>query len=65
MNPVSVFVMSSRFGDVKGDQANGKLNPVYRDRLAGILKATAKRKFAFRCLLFAVIALMIHSTIDS
>ena len=43
VNTVSVFIMGSRFGDVKGYLPDGSLNPVYRDRLERILSATDKR----------------------
>lgn len=43
VNTVSVYVMGSRFGDVKGYLPDGSLNPVYRDRLERILRATDKR----------------------
>lgn len=33
MNTVSVYLICSRFGDVKGFLSDGTLNPVYRDRL--------------------------------
>ena len=43
VNTVSVFLMGSRFGDVKGYLPDGSLNPVYRDRLERILEATDRR----------------------
>lgn len=43
VNTVSVFLMGSRFGDVKGYLPDGSLNPVYRDRLERILRATDER----------------------
>jgi len=43
VNTVSVYVMGSRFGDVKGYLPDGSLNPVYRDRLERILQATDRR----------------------
>lgn len=43
VNTVSVFVMGSRFGDVQGYLPDGSLNPVYRDRLERILRATDER----------------------
>jgi arylsulfatase A len=44
VNTVSVYLMGSRFGDVKGYLHDGSLNPVYRDRLERVLKATDKRE---------------------
>ncbi|NLS94599.1 MAG: hypothetical protein GXX96_20785 [Planctomycetaceae bacterium] len=46
VNTVSVFLMGSRFGDVKGYLPDGSLNPVYRDRLERILRATDERGMA-------------------
>jgi len=43
LNTVSVFVMGSRFGDVRGYLPDSSLNPVYRDRLERLLEATAER----------------------
>jgi len=43
VNTVSVFLMGSRFGDVKGYLPDGSLNPVYRERLERILQATDQR----------------------
>ncbi len=43
-NTISVFLMGSRFGDVKGYLPDGSLNPVYRDRLERILKSTEKKE---------------------
>jgi len=43
LNTVSVFLMGSRFGDVKGYLPDGSLNAVYRDRLDRILRATDQR----------------------
>lgn len=43
VNTISVFLMGSRFGDVKGYLPDGSLNPVYRDRLERILRATDER----------------------
>lgn len=43
INLVSVFVMGSRFGDVKGYLPDSRLNPVYRDRLKRILEATRRK----------------------
>ena len=36
VNTVSVYLMGSRFGDVKGYLPDGSLNPIYRDPLARI-----------------------------
>lgn len=44
INLVSVFVMGSRFGDVKGYQPDGRMDPEYRKRLERILKATQKKR---------------------
>jgi hypothetical protein len=46
INTVSVFIMGSRFGDVKGYLPDGSLNPVYRARLERILRATDERGMA-------------------
>jgi hypothetical protein len=43
INTVSVFLMGSRFGDVKGYLPDSSLNPVYTQRLERILRATDKR----------------------
>ena len=43
VNTISVFVMGSRFGDVKGFLPDSSLNPVYRDRLERILRAMDQR----------------------
>lgn len=43
VNTVSVFLMGSRFGDVKGYLPDGSLNTVYRDRMERILRATDSR----------------------
>ena len=43
LNLISVFMMGSRFGDVKGYLPNGEMDSVYRDRLERILKATQER----------------------
>ena len=43
VNTVSVFLMGSRFGDVKGYLPDGSLNPVYRERLERFLRATDQR----------------------
>jgi hypothetical protein len=42
LNTISVYLMGSRFGDVKGFFADGSLNPVYRDRLERIVKSAEK-----------------------
>lgn len=39
INTVSVFLMGSRFGDVKGYLPDGTLNPLYTVRLGNILQA--------------------------
>lgn len=43
LNLVSVFVMGSRFGDVKGYLPDGSMNPVYQARLRRILEATQEK----------------------
>lgn len=43
VNAVSVYLMGSRFGDVKGYLPDSSLNPVYRDRLERVLQATGER----------------------
>lgn len=43
INTVSVYVMGSRFGDVTGYLPNNSMNPIYRDRLERILRATDQR----------------------
>ncbi|MEX0320607.1 MAG: hypothetical protein AB3N63_00460 [Puniceicoccaceae bacterium] len=43
LNTVSVFVMGSRFGDVKGYLPDGSMDPVYRKRFERILKETDER----------------------
>ncbi len=43
VNAISVFVMGSRFGDVKGFRPDASLDPVYRDRLARIITAADGR----------------------
>lgn len=40
VNTVSVFMMGSRFGDIKGYLPDSSLNPVYRKRFERILRAT-------------------------
>jgi hypothetical protein len=44
VNTISVFVMGSRFGDVKGYRPDGTLDPVHRDRLLRILEATRDKQ---------------------
>lgn len=46
LNTVSVFLMGSRFGDVKGYLPDASLNPIYLDRLERILRATDERDMA-------------------
>jgi len=43
VNTVSVFFMGSRFGDVKGFNLDGSLNPVYTARMARIIEAADAR----------------------
>lgn len=43
VNTVSVYVMGSRFGDVKGYRPDATLDPVYAARLARILRAADRR----------------------
>lgn len=43
LNTVSVFLMGSRFGDVKGYHPDGSMDPVYLARLERILEATESR----------------------
>lgn len=42
INTISVFLMGSRFGDVKGYREDGSLDPVYAGRLAKIIEACDK-----------------------
>ena len=44
INLISVFVMGSRFGDVKGYLPDGRMDPVYQRRLERILEATQERR---------------------
>lgn len=44
INTISVFVMGSRFGDIKGYNEDGSLNTIYADRLKRIIEACDKRK---------------------
>ena len=43
VNTVSVYLMGSRFGDVKGYRSDGSLDPVYAGRLGRILEAADAR----------------------
>lgn len=43
INTVSVFFMGSRFGDVKGYNEDGSLNPVYAARMGRIIEAANER----------------------
>jgi hypothetical protein len=43
LNTVSVFMMGSRFGDVKGYLPDASLNPIYTGRMEKILQATHER----------------------
>jgi hypothetical protein len=43
VNMISVYVMGSRFGDVKGYNRDASLNPVHTQRLARIIEACAAR----------------------
>jgi len=43
INTVSVFFMGSRFGDVKGYNRDGSLNPVYTARMGRIIEAADER----------------------
>ena len=43
VNTVSVFLMGSRFGDIKGYKPDGSLDPVYASRLAKIIEAADER----------------------
>lgn len=44
VNTISVFFQGSRFGDVKGYNADGTLNPEYTNRMAKIIEACDKRE---------------------
>lgn len=44
INTVSVFFQGSRFGDVKGYNADGTLNPEYAKRMSKIIEACDDRK---------------------
>ena len=43
INTVSVYFMGSRFGDVKGYNEDGSLNPIYSARMARIIEAADER----------------------
>ncbi|MBL7188783.1 MAG: hypothetical protein ISS70_20850 [Phycisphaerae bacterium] len=43
INTVSVFFMGSRFGDMKGYNRDGSLNPVYTARMGRIIEAADER----------------------
>src|ERR1017187_2307121 len=43
VNTISVFLMGSRFGDIKGYHADASLDPVYATRLGRIVEATDRR----------------------
>jgi len=43
INTVSVFLMGSRFGDVKGYNEDGSLNPIYTERLGKIIREADTR----------------------
>jgi hypothetical protein len=43
VNTVSVFFMGSRFGDVKGYDRDGSLNPIYAARMGRIIEAADQR----------------------
>lgn len=43
VNTISVYVMGSRFGDVKGFRPDASLDPVYAERLARIVGAADER----------------------
>lgn len=43
VNTISVFFMGSRFGDVKGYNEDGSLNPEYANRMAKIIEACDSR----------------------
>ena len=43
VNTVSVYFMGSRFGDVKGYNEDGTLNPVYTARMGRIIEAADRR----------------------
>jgi hypothetical protein len=43
VNTISIFFQGSRFGDVKGYNADGTLNPEYANRMAKIIEACDQR----------------------
>jgi hypothetical protein len=43
VNTISVYFMGSRFGDVKGYEEDGSLNPVYAGRMGRIIEAADRR----------------------
>ena len=43
VNTVSVYFMGSRFGDVKGYNKDGSLNPIYSNRMGRIIEAADRR----------------------
>ncbi|MCF6333577.1 MAG: hypothetical protein L3J11_09865 [Draconibacterium sp.] len=43
VNTVSVFIMGSRYGNIKGYLEDGSLNPVYSKRLAKIINAADEK----------------------
>ena len=43
INTISVFFMGSRFGDVKGYNEDGSLNPIYAARMGRIIEAADER----------------------
>ena len=43
VNTISVFLMGSRFGDIKGYRADASLDPVYAARLGRIVEAADRR----------------------
>jgi hypothetical protein len=43
VNTISVFLMGSRFGDIKGYRADASLDPTYSKRLGRIIEAADKR----------------------
>ena len=46
INTVSVFLMGSRFGDVRGYKEDASLNPEYLKRMAKIIEACDERKMS-------------------
>ncbi len=43
VNTVSVYLMGSRFGDVRGYNEDGSLNPIYSERMGRIIEAADRR----------------------